>query len=75
MELFLEPIEISSSDLDWKKTIKVVEDYKPLDIQSATMNLPFFKAFVRVIRTGNISLMETVVMKTLRIIQLKIIRN
>ncbi len=39
MEFFLEPIEINSSDLDWKKTIKVVEDYKPLDIQSATMNL------------------------------------
>ncbi|NOY95088.1 MAG: asparagine synthetase B family protein [Chlorobi bacterium] len=39
MELFLEPIEIKSAGLDWKKTIKVVEDYKPLDIQSATMNL------------------------------------
>jgi len=39
LELFLEPIEIKSSDLDWKKTIKVVEDYKPLDIQAATMNL------------------------------------
>jgi asparagine synthase (glutamine-hydrolysing) len=25
--------------LDWKKAVKVVEDYKPLDIQSATMNL------------------------------------
>jgi len=39
LELFLEPIEIKSSDLDWKKTVKVVEDYKPLDIQAATMNL------------------------------------
>ena len=39
LELFLEPIEIESSDLDWQKTIKIVEDYKPLDIQSATMNL------------------------------------
>jgi len=38
LELFLEPIEIASSDLDWKSTIEVVEDYKPLDIQSATMN-------------------------------------
>ncbi|MCJ7757131.1 MAG: hypothetical protein MUP24_03210, partial [Gillisia sp.] len=27
------------STLDWKKAISVVEDYKPLDIQSATMNL------------------------------------
>ena len=37
--LFLEPIEVGFSDLDWKKTVKVVEDYKSLDIQSATMNL------------------------------------
>jgi len=39
LELFLEPIEVDYSALDWKKTVKVVEDYKPLDIQSATMNL------------------------------------
>jgi asparagine synthase (glutamine-hydrolysing) len=37
--LFLEPIEMDYSTLDWKKTVKIVEDYKPLDIQSATMNL------------------------------------
>jgi asparagine synthase (glutamine-hydrolysing) len=36
--LFLEPIHIKPEDLDWEKTIEVVEDYKPLDIQSATMN-------------------------------------
>jgi len=39
LELFFEPIEVAYSSLDWKKTVKVVEDYKPLDIQSATMNL------------------------------------
>lgn len=39
LELFLEPIEVKASGLDWKKTIQVVEDYKPLDIQAATMNL------------------------------------
>jgi len=39
LEVFLEPIEISASGLDWKKTVQVVEDYKPLDIQAATMNL------------------------------------
>lgn len=39
LELFLEPIELDYSTLDWKKAISVVEDYKPLDIQSATMNL------------------------------------
>jgi len=39
LEFFLEPIEVKASGLDWKKTIGVVEDYKPLDIQAATMNL------------------------------------
>jgi asparagine synthase (glutamine-hydrolysing) len=36
--LFLEPVQIQPEDLDWQKTIEVVEDYKPLDIQAATMN-------------------------------------
>lgn len=40
---FLEVIEADYSVLDWKKTVKVVEDYKPLDIQSATMNLALLK--------------------------------
>lgn len=39
LEIFLEPIEVDYSSLDWKKAVKVVEDYKSLDIQSATMNL------------------------------------
>ncbi len=39
LELFLEPIEVKASGLDWKRTVQVVEDYKPLDIQAATMNL------------------------------------
>lgn len=42
--LFLEPLEISSSQLNWKQTLKVVEDYKPLDVQSATMNFALLKA-------------------------------
>ena len=37
--IFLEPIEVDYSALDWKKAVKVVEDYKALDIQSATMNM------------------------------------
>ncbi len=36
--LFLEAIIIEPSALDWKSTIRIVEDYKPLDIQAATMN-------------------------------------
>jgi len=39
MELFLEPIELDYSALNWKNAVRAVEDYKPLDIQSATMNL------------------------------------
>jgi len=39
LELFLEPVEVDYSSLDWKKAVKIVEDYKALDIQSATMNL------------------------------------
>jgi asparagine synthase (glutamine-hydrolysing) len=44
LELFLEPIEVGVSDIDWKETIKITEDYKPLDIQSATMNYALLKA-------------------------------
>jgi asparagine synthase (glutamine-hydrolysing) len=43
LELFLEPIELDFSNLSWKDTIKVVEDYKPLDIQAATMNYSLLK--------------------------------
>ncbi len=41
--MFLEPVEVDYSDLDWKETIKVVEDYKPLDIEDATMNLSLMR--------------------------------
>jgi len=44
LELFLEPVEVDYSSLDWKKAIKIVEDYKSLDIQSATMNLSLLQA-------------------------------
>jgi asparagine synthase (glutamine-hydrolysing) len=39
LELFLEPIEVDYTSLDWRKAVRIVEDYKPLDIQSATMSL------------------------------------
>lgn len=35
--MFLEPIEASCSDLNIEETLRIVEDYKPLDIQSASM--------------------------------------
>lgn len=45
--LFLEPVELNYDSLDWKQTVRVVEDYKPLDIQSATMEL----ALLQVVRS------------------------
>jgi len=39
LELFLEPVEADLKDLDPAEAIKVVEDYKPLDIECACMGL------------------------------------
>jgi asparagine synthase (glutamine-hydrolysing) len=44
LELFLEPVEADYSSLDWKRAVRIVEDYKSLDIQSATMNLALLQA-------------------------------
>jgi asparagine synthase (glutamine-hydrolysing) len=35
--LFLEPVAVDASSLDVEETIRVIEDYKALDVQSATM--------------------------------------
>ena len=39
LELFLEPVEVSPDSLDPMEAVRVVEDYKPLDVESATMAL------------------------------------
>ena len=39
MGLFLEPIETDPLDLDPREAVRVIEDYKPLDVESATMAL------------------------------------
>lgn len=41
--LFLEPIEADLADIDVAETIRVVEDYKPLDIECASMGLTLAK--------------------------------
>ena len=46
LSLYHEAIEVGSADLDWRETVRAVEDYKPLDIEAATMGL----ALVRGIR-------------------------
>lgn len=39
MNMFLEVIEVSGDAVDYREAIRVIEDYKPLDVQSATMAL------------------------------------
>jgi asparagine synthase (glutamine-hydrolysing) len=39
LNMFLEVIEVPKSAVDFRKAIRVIEDYKPLDVQSATMAL------------------------------------
>ena len=44
LSLFHEPVEVCAADVDWRQTVKIVEDYKPLDIQSAAMSLALCRA-------------------------------
>ncbi|MBW3542698.1 MAG: asparagine synthetase B family protein [Planctomycetes bacterium] len=37
--LFLEPVEVRREELDYREAVRVIEDYKPLDVQSATVGL------------------------------------
>jgi asparagine synthase (glutamine-hydrolysing) len=39
LTFLLEPIEVSSAEIDWQEAVRTTEDYKPLDIQSASMAL------------------------------------
>ena len=43
MSMFLEVINVNQEDIDFKTTIKLIEDYKPLDVQSATMAYALLK--------------------------------
>lgn len=43
LSLFLEVLDVPQSAIDYKEAIKVVEDYKALDIESATMVLALCK--------------------------------
>lgn len=37
LEMLLEPIEVSADSVRWQDAVASIEDYKPLDVQSATM--------------------------------------
>ncbi len=39
LSLFLEVIDVPQSAIDYKEAIRIIEDYKPLDLESATMAL------------------------------------
>ena len=39
MGMFLETVEVSREQLDYRAAIAAIEDYKPLDVQAATMGL------------------------------------
>lgn len=43
MEMMLEIIDVPTSQLDWRETIRVLEDYKRLDVEAATMGLALCK--------------------------------
>jgi len=43
LAVYHEAIEVGTADLDWRETVRVVEDYKPLDIEAATMGLALVK--------------------------------
>jgi asparagine synthase (glutamine-hydrolysing) len=43
MEMLWEPIECTEADLNWREAVRITEDYKPLDIQSATMAIALCK--------------------------------
>ncbi len=37
LNLFLEVIDVPATDIDFRDAVRLIEDYKPLDVQSATM--------------------------------------
>ncbi|RCS54047.1 asparagine synthase [Bremerella cremea] len=45
--LFWEPISAPRSDLDFREAIRIIEDYKPLDVQAATMGLALCRGIRR----------------------------
>ena len=44
LQMLLELVDVNSDKLDWRHAVRVTEDYKPLDIQAATMGLALCQA-------------------------------
>lgn len=47
LEMLLEPIEVSAGEVRWQDAIASIEDYKPLDVQSATMGYALLRELRR----------------------------
>src|SRR6185312_16037616 len=43
LSLFLEVVDVPRSEIDYREAIRVIEDYKPLDLEAATMTLALCK--------------------------------
>lgn len=44
LAMLWELMEVDASQLDWRKAVRWIEDYKPLDVQSATMAIALCQA-------------------------------
>lgn len=47
LSLFLEVLEVPASAIDYREAIRVIEDYKPLDVEAAAMTLALCKQIRR----------------------------
>ena len=47
LEMLLEPIEVAKNEIRWQDAVASIEDYKPLDVQSATMGYAILKEIRR----------------------------
>jgi asparagine synthase (glutamine-hydrolysing) len=42
-EMYLEVVDVPPESISWRDAIRVIEDYKPLDVESATMGLALLR--------------------------------
>lgn len=47
LDMLLEVLDVDSATMDYREAVKVIEDYKPLDVQSAVMGLAACKEIRR----------------------------
>ena len=43
MEVYLEPVEVGAEAVDFREAVRVVEDYKPLDVQAAAVGVALLR--------------------------------